>query len=123
MVGDLEKSQRAFPGNLELVFHSRADVSREQEFDVAIVQTEHQRVVIADFLTFPIGTRRMQYLDRDVPDVDAVPGLQPSPDRAAPGYRLTQHGPLDRSANRHGIPDLPHVERVNDRLCAADVIE
>src|SRR6266850_4459662 len=109
-------------GGDEITFDGLADVTCEDERDVAPAKLDHNRIVVADFLALPVGRRRMQDGDRHFIDPQVVAGGDVRPRETA----RIRGGVKDfqRLEARHGnaFPDMPRTEFLHDGARAADVI-
>ena len=83
---------------------------------------EHDRVVVAHALAFPVGWRRMQHVEVDVAEAQAVACLHGPPLGSDPIGGLSQ--PPERRVRRHGhaFPDRARAKAPDNASGAADVI-
>ena len=124
MVRDLEDdaSGRRSSVRQEARSTSRADVTGQQDRDVAVAQLEHDRVVVADAPAFPVGRRRMQHPQLDAADLERSPRLHRAP-RGARARSASRAEPSMGTWFGTGTPPtLRGREIAQQRSSAAEVI-
>ena len=84
-----------------------ADIARQHKRHVAVSDLEHERVVVADTLTLPVGRGRMPDADGDGPVAQQVAlgsGQRPRPNHVARSHRSIDRADVRAALLTAGVP-------------------
>src|SRR5262249_12875469 len=108
---DLEDPQRRWPEVMsDPQFDLAADVAGEHDGDIAPPELEHDGIVVANPLPFPIGTPRMLHRDPHIVQKNGVVFLDVRPAEPPIACGEVQRGERLERRNRDALPDVERSE-------------